>query len=475
MKIIAFLLLLASPLPAAPKTYRIMPVGDSITEGGGTFSNWRYPLWEKLYTAGYLVEYTGTRKSPSRIGELPHEGYGGKNSGFLAATVPANFEKSPADIVLLHAGHNHFAEEKPVPQILKDTETLIEAFRRTNPKVVVLLAQPITSSKLPKYSYLPELHTALAGLAKKLTRPASPVIIVPQGEGFDPARDTIADGVHPNASGAATMADRWFQALVQVMDKPTVSYQPEIIPYKKTAAGNLTLHVFKPEKPAATPRPAIVFFFGGGWARGTPLQFYPECAHFAARGIVAISADYRTSFTHGTTAIEADSDGKSAIRWVRQHARELGVDPRKIIAAGASAGGQIAAAAGTVPSLDEPTEDPAVSSRPDALVLWYPVIDNGPQGYGDAAIKARYQEISPLHHVTARTPPTLLFLGTKDPLVPVATARDFQARMKTAGVRCELQLIEGAGHPVYEYRKGPSPLRDQILADADAFIATLWK
>lgn len=477
MKIISILIALAIPLPAyaAQRIYRIMPVGDSITEGGSSFSNWRYPLWEKLRTAGYLVEYVGSRKSPSRIGDLCHEGYGGKNSGFLAATVPASFRKTPADIVLLHSGHNQFADQKPVPQILKDTEAMIQAFREVNPKVIVLLAQPIPSSKLPKYSYIPELHSALAGLAMQLNRKDSPVIIVPQGEGFDPAKDTVADGVHPNAEGAAKMAEHWFKALVSVMDEPPVSYQPQILPYKKTAKGDLTLHVFKPGKMSPTPRPAIVFFYGGGWKQGTPLQFYPECVHFAGKGIIAISADYRTSFTHGTTAFEADSDGKSAIRWVRQHARELGIDPHKIIAAGASAGGQIAAAAGTVQGLDEAGEDQAVSSRPDALALWYPVIDNGPQGYGDAAIKARYQEISPLHHITPDAPPTILFLGTKDSLVPVATARDFQARMKAAGVRCELKLFEGAGHPIYEYRKGPSPLRDEILREVDGFIASLWK
>jgi lysophospholipase L1-like esterase len=209
------------------KIYRIMPVGDSITEGGATFSNWRYTLWEKLHAAGYLIEYVGSRKSPSRIGDLHHEGYGGKNSGFLASTVPENFKKYPADIVLLHAGHNQFADQKPVPQILKDTEALIDGFRTVNPKVTVLLAQPITSGKLPKYSYIPELHKELIPLAKRLDRASSRVIIVPQGEGFDPAKDTVADLVHPNASGAAKMADKWFEALVKVMEPATPAYRPE--------------------------------------------------------------------------------------------------------------------------------------------------------------------------------------------------------------------------------------------------------
>ena len=472
-RVLALFLLLLAPLAAAPKLYRVMPVGDSITEGGSSFSNWRYPLWEKLRTAGYHIEYVGSRKSPSRIGDLAHEGYGGKNSAFLAATVPANFKKHPADIVLLHAGHNQFADRKPVPGMLKDTEALIDAFRRTNPSVIVLLAQPIPSSKLPKYSYIPELHRGLAALAKRLDRPRSRIVLVPQGDGFDPVKDTVADGVHPNASGAAKMTARWFEALVKVMDPPELSFKPEILPYKKTAKGDLTLHVFKPAGPATPARPAIVFFFGGGWVQGSPLQFLEECAHFAERGFVAISADYRTATTHGTTPFEAVADGKSAIRWVRQNAARLGIDPPRIVAAGGSAGGQIAAAAGTLKGFDEPGEDRTVSSRPDALALWYPVFDNGPDGYGDAAVKARYREFSPLHNVGPDAPPAIVFLGTDDRLIPVPTARDFQARMKKAGVACELRLFPGAGHPVYNYRKPPCPERPEILAEVDAFLGRL--
>lgn len=221
MKIPFLILALLLPLHADQKIHRIMPVGDSITEGGSSFSNWRYPLLEKLRTAGYRIEYVGSRKSPSPIGDLAHEGYGGKNSGFLAATVPGNFRKHPADIVLLHAGHNQFADQKPVPQMLKDTESLILNFRKVNPKVTVLLAQPITSGKLPKYSYLPELGRELVPLAKRLDSPASRIIIVPQADGFDPVKDTVADLVHPNASGAAKMTERWFEALVTVMEKPS--------------------------------------------------------------------------------------------------------------------------------------------------------------------------------------------------------------------------------------------------------------
>lgn len=472
-RLFLLLLLTVLPLSAARKIHRIMPIGDSITEGGSSFSNWRYPLWEKLHTAGYVVEYVGSRSSPSRIGELRHEGYGGKDSAFLAKTVPPHFKANPADIVLIHAGHNHFADRKPVPGILTDTEALIQSLREVKPDVVVLLALPIPSAKLPKYGYLPELHQELPKLAARITRPRSPVIIVPQCEGYDPVKDNVADLVHPNASGAAKMADRWFEALVKVLEKPPISYHPRLIPYRRTASGDLTLHVFDPPASFTGPRPVVLFFFGGGWQRGTPLQFYQECAWFASRGFVAISADYRTAFTHRSSPFDAVADARSAVRWLRMHAAELRIDPSKIIAAGASAGGQLAAATGILKGLDDPADDTSVSPRPSAMLLWYPVLDNGPDGYGDAAVKARFAEFSPFHQVRAGVPPALVFIGDKDPLVPVGTIRTFQSRMKEAGVRCEMEVFEGAGHPVYPYQKGDSPLRERALEHCERFLRSI--
>lgn len=197
---------------AAARPWRIMPVGDSITEGGATFSNYRPLLAEKLRAAGIAFQFVGTRGTA----ELRHEGYGGKNVEFLAATVPAHFTAHPADIVLLHAGHNHFVEEQPIPGMLAATERLITAFRAANPKVIVLLAKVIPAGKLPKYSYLPGLNTALARLATQLHMPAQPVLIVDQATGFDWRTDTIADLVHPNATGAAKMAQRWFETLKSI-------------------------------------------------------------------------------------------------------------------------------------------------------------------------------------------------------------------------------------------------------------------
>lgn len=211
------LAVVAASAADAPRPCRLMPVGDSITEGGKTFSVYRYPLLKLLTDAGYRVEYVGSKVSDSPAGKLHHEGYGGRNAEYLATVVPEHFAQTPADIVLLHCGHNHFVDEHPVPGIVKATEQLIAACRKVNPRVTVLLAQVITSGKLPKYAYIPELNVALAELGKQLNTAEAPVVMVNQAEGWEPERDTITDKVHPNEQGAAKMAAKWFAALQTVL------------------------------------------------------------------------------------------------------------------------------------------------------------------------------------------------------------------------------------------------------------------
>jgi len=144
--------------------------------------------------------------------------------------------------------------------------------------------------------------------------------------------------------------------------------------YKQVGDAALKLHVFLPEEHSTTDRrPAIVFFFGGGWMGGTPTQFYPHCEYLASRGMVAMSAAYRVKAEHGTEPRECVKDGKSAVRWIRVHAAELGIDPDRIAAGGGSAGGHVAASTGTNTAFEEDGEDRTVSYRPDALVLFNPV------------------------------------------------------------------------------------------------------
>jgi lysophospholipase L1-like esterase len=203
------LLLLACLAVARAEPVKILPLGDSITEGGGQLC-YRPALAKLLKDAGHDVAFVGPKEAPAG---LRHGGYGGKNAEQIAELYAGFHATTPADIVLIHAGHNHFAEEKPVPGILRATESMIASARQANPKVTILLAQVITSGKLPKYSYLPGLNQQLAKLATKLHRPEQRVILVDQATGFDWKTDAVADLVHPNAQGAAKMAGQWFEAL----------------------------------------------------------------------------------------------------------------------------------------------------------------------------------------------------------------------------------------------------------------------
>ncbi len=95
--------------------------------------------------------------------------------------------------------------------------------------------------------------------------------------------------------------------------------------YKTIGDVALQMYIFEPAgHKAADRRPAVVFFFGGGWKGGTPKQFEHQCRYLASRGMVAMTADYRVSSRHGTKAVQCVTDGKSAVRWVRENAKRLG-------------------------------------------------------------------------------------------------------------------------------------------------------
>ncbi len=242
--------------------------------------------------------------------------------------------------------------------------------------------------------------------------------------------------------------------------------------YKTIDKTELKLHLFVPEGHKPTDkRPAIVFFFGGGWNIGSPSQFYPHCEYLASRGMVAMSADYRVKSRNNTTPLECVKDGKSAIRWVRQHAAELGVDPTRIAAGGASAGGQVAAATGTTQKLEEEGEDLSISSHSDALVLFNPVYDNGPTGFEHDRVKEYWEEFSPMHNISTKTPPTIVFLGTKDHLIPVKTAEEYKKRMEDKGRRCDLMLYEGQGHAFFNFKD--KEYYTKTVIEMDVFLESL--
>jgi acetyl esterase len=242
--------------------------------------------------------------------------------------------------------------------------------------------------------------------------------------------------------------------------------------YKSVDDIDLQIHLFLP---AAQPKPhaAIVFFFGGGWRNGTPSQFYPHCHHLAQRGMLAAAAEYRVEKKHATPPSACVEDGKSALRYLRHNAADLHLDPTRLAAGGGSAGGHVAAAAANCPGFDCPNDDLSISARPDALVLFNPVFDNGPDGWGHTQVKDYWQDISPRHNIGPHSPPTAVFLGTEDPLIPVTTAEGYRTQMQKDGGRCDLHLYKGQPHGFFNFRQGDNPYFTQTLETADRFLVSL--
>ena len=249
------------------------------------------------------------------------------------------------------------------------------------------------------------------------------------------------------------------------------SWGSETVIYKNVGDKPLKLLVEKPANWKATDKnPAIVFFFGGGWVGGTPEQFSRHSTYLATRGMVGIRVEYRT-IPKGDKGppLVCCADAKSAMRFVRSHAEELGIDPDRIAASGGSAGGHLAAFATMVEGLDDPQDDKTVSCKGNALVLFNPVFDNGPGEWGSERVGKRYKEFSPAHNISSKTPPTIVFLGDKDELIPVKVLESYAAKMKEAGARCETNIYPGAAHGFFN-----KPAHYiTTMTETDKFLASL--
>jgi len=240
--------------------------------------------------------------------------------------------------------------------------------------------------------------------------------------------------------------------------------------FKKTEQATLKLHVYSPtDLKRGDKRPAIVFFFGGGWKHGSANQFRPQAAYLSGRGMVAATSDYRVLKRHNVLPDKCVEDAKSAVRWMRQNAAKLGIDPDRIVAAGGSAGAHLAVCTALTTGLEAPGEDHNISSKPNALILFNPVLDlssaKGIKRVGGNETLAL--QISPQQHLKAGAPPTLLLFGTVDRLF--VQADPFIKRSQELGNRIELYTAEGAQHGFFNR----SPWYERTLARADEFLVSI--
>ncbi len=244
--------------------------------------------------------------------------------------------------------------------------------------------------------------------------------------------------------------------------------------YKSTPQGELKLHVYSPagEVQAAVQRPCVVFFFGGGWKSGSFKQFVPQAEYLATRGIVAACADYRILNEHKTLPDKAVEDAKSAIRWVRGHAIELGIDPDKVIASGGSAAGHLAACTALVSAYDAESDDKSISARPNAMVLFNPAMNISTlfkeRVTGESAMTLEMAEaITPNSFLSKDTPPAIIFFGTADKLK--AGGDEYVKKARELGLRAEMWSAKDMPHGFFNRE----PWIQVTARKMDEFLASL--
>lgn len=267
-------------------------------------------------------------------------------------------------------------------------------------------------------------------------------------------------------------------------DKPNAGDTSKVAParrpdreivFKKTPQAELKLYAYLPPRWKATDRrPAIVYFFGGGWNTGTPEQFLSKAEYFASRGMVAFCADYRVWSKHQTRIDAAVEDARSAMRFVRKHAAEWGADPDRLVSAGGSAGAHLAAAVALLDGPDAADDDLAVSCRPQVMVLFNPVLDlNEPQavrfvrGNSPEETKQIIARLSPALFLKKGCPAAVLFYGTADTFA--AHGREFAKRSLALGNRVEFWTAAGQPHGFFNL----SPWHEATVIRADEFLASL--
>lgn len=237
--------------------------------------------------------------------------------------------------------------------------------------------------------------------------------------------------------------------------------------YKTSAGQPRKMEIYFPPNhdPSKARVPGLILFHGGGWSGGTLDQFRAACAYFADRGLVCATAEYRMlgkgergQLPKGESYKRVCvTDAKSAIRWFKQHAGELGIDPARIITGGGSAGGHISALATMNPGLNDPA-DPKDINTDVVAYLWFNPAFSPDDG--------KDPEIDILRHQKAELPPAIVFFGNQDKWKEGWDTA--QAKWKALGTETiDLRIAPGQTHSFFN----KEPWRTVTLIAADRFLA----
>jgi acetyl esterase/lipase len=287
------------------------------------------------------------------------------------------------------------------------------------------------------------------------------------------------------------------------VEVPSAVIVREDVRYRIADSHRLSLDIYLPPvgttSPAPGPgRPAILAIHGGSWIGGSKRLFrpspwnpHPTAIRLAESGFVVIAADYRLARPGAPAWPAARDDLREAVRWIRRHGRELGVDPGRIAALGQSAGAHLAAVLGTPPDPPDPDDE---SSRVQAVISFYGPSDlerlpsqrvrplahepvRAFLGDDEATRSEMARAASPVHQVRGDTAPMLLIHGTRDLWVPIAQSEELARSLEAAGVVHRLIRVEGARHGFEAEVKDPEvrdPRRRDLLPEIFAFLRNVW-
>ncbi len=251
------------------------------------------------------------------------------------------------------------------------------------------------------------------------------------------------------------------------------------VPYGETGGQKLLLDVYQPAGECKSPLPAIVMVHGGAWRGGNKRDFAGLAREFAQKGYVVFSVGYR--FAPQYTYPAQLDDVQRAVRWIRAHAKNYCVDPKRIGALGGSAGGHLVALLGLRETRDNSDKSLAkYSSKVQCVVdlfgptdltvfpednpvvsVVYDFIGKKPKEAPDL-----YKDASPMYHISRKSAPFLVVHGTADPIVPVEQSDRFVEALKKAKVEVTYLRIEGVGHGW----DPQSPVHQQVLSAIEAFF-----
>lgn len=229
--------------------------------------------------------------------------------------------------------------------------------------------------------------------------------------------------------------------------------------YSKPAGFELKMDIYRPEASVAT-KAAVVVIHGGAWIMGDKKEMKPLCEALAKQGMLAVSIQYRLA--PKTRWPGFYDDAQTAVRYLRENARKLGIDPNRIGASGASAGGQLALLLGFTDTRDTKAKEyPRHSSRVRAVFdifgptdmsrdypasydsLFYTIL-----GKPKAQSAGEIRTASPVNFIDRLASPVFIVHGTADPVVPVAQSKWLESKLRLNGTSVEARYITGMKHEI---------------------------